>query len=84
MAMRRGYLEFESLRFLPAEVLIGEVTVLSSLEVDWLGQVELLDNDTRSQIEVVVYDLDKLIRGSVRGAICIDEDGKWLRNTNGI
>lgn len=60
------------------------MSVLSGLVVNGLGQVELLDNDTWSQIEVLVDDLDKLIAGSVGGAVCIDEDGKWLCNTNGV
>jgi hypothetical protein len=60
------------------------VTVLGSLEVDWLGQVELLDNDTWSHVEVVADNLDKLIRGLVRGTVGINEDGKWLSNTDGV
>jgi hypothetical protein len=84
VAMYGGYLKFESLGLLPAEVLVGEVPVLCGLEVDRLGQVELLDNDTRSQIEVLIDDLDKLIRGFIRGAVCIDEDREWLSNTNGV
>ena len=55
-----GCLEFESLGLLPAEVLVGEVSVLCGLEVDGLGQVELLDNDTWSQIEILVDDLFEL------------------------
>jgi len=55
------HLELESLGLLPGEVRVGEVTVLGSGAVDWLDQVELLDDDTRAQIEVVQNDLDELV-----------------------
>jgi len=42
------HLDCEGLGLLSAEVLVGEVTVLSSLEVDWLSKVKFLDNDTWS------------------------------------
>ena len=61
MPLRRARLELESLWLLPVEVLVGEVAVLGRLVVDWLDEVELLNNDTRSQIEVLVDDLDKLV-----------------------
>lgn len=77
-------LELESLGLLPAEVLVGEVTVLCGLEVDWLGQIKLLDNDTRSKVKVGVDDLDELVRGLGRGTIRINEDGKGLGDTNGV
>ncbi len=41
-------LELELLGLLPGEVLVGEVTVLSGLEVDGVDEVELLDDDTRA------------------------------------
>jgi hypothetical protein len=56
-----GFLPLEGLWLLPAEFLAGEVTVLGSLEVDWLGQVELLDDNTWSQVEVGSDDFDKFI-----------------------
>ena len=79
-----GYLEFESLRLLPAEVLVGEVSVLCGLEVDRLGQVKLLDNNTRSQIEVLVDYLFEFIRGLVGSPVRINVNGEWLGNTNGV
>lgn len=78
------YLKLESLWLLPAEFLVGEVTVLSSLEVDWLGQIKLLDNHTRSQVKVGSDDGNKFIGGLARCAVCINEDGKWLGNTDGV
>jgi hypothetical protein len=39
------------------------VTVLGSLEVDGAGQIQLLDDDTRSEVEVGLDDGDKLIVG---------------------
>lgn len=77
-------LELKSLWLLPTEVLVGEVTVLGGLEVDWLGQVELLDNNSWAEVEVGVDDLDKLVRGSGRGSVGINEDGERLSNTDGV
>lgn len=78
------YLELEGLWLLPAEFLAGEVTVLGSLEVDWLSQIKLLDNDTRSQVKVGSDDLNKFIRGLAGCTICVNEDGEWLGNTDGV
>lgn len=78
-------LELESLGLLPAEVLVGaEVTVLGSLEVDGLGKVKLLDNDTGTHVEVVADNLDEVGRGLLGGAVGVDEDGEGLGNTNGV
>ena len=77
-------LEAQSLWLLPGEALVGEVAVLGSLTVDWVGQVELLDNDTWTHVEVVANDLNKLCRGLVRCAVGLNEDGEWLCDTNGV
>jgi hypothetical protein len=77
-------LDLQHLWLLPREVLVGEVTVLCSLEVDWLGQIQLLDNDTRSHVKVLANDLDQLVAGLVTGSVGLNEEGKWLGNTNGI
>jgi len=78
-------LELESLRLLPAEALVGaEVAVLGSLEVDGLGKVELLDNNTGTHVEVVADDLDKFIGVLLGGAVGVDVDGKRLSDTDGI
>lgn len=60
------------------------MTVLGSLAVDGLDEVELLDDDTRTKVEVVADDLDKLFGALVRGAVGLDEDGEGLGNTNGV
>lgn len=78
-------LELEFLGLLPAEGLVGtEVAVLGSLEVDRVVQVELTDNDTRSKVEVVSDDLDKLLGGLLRGTVGVDVDGERLSDTNGV
>lgn len=80
-----AHLELEGLGLLPGEALVGtEVTVLGSLEVDGLGQVQLLDNDTGAHVEVVADDLDQLIRGLVGGAVGLDEQRQGLSDTNGV
>lgn len=60
------------------------MAVLGGLTVDWLDEVELLDNDTWPEVEVVADDLDELVRRLVGGTVGLDEDGKWLSNTNGV
>lgn len=82
---QRNSLVLELLRLLPAELLVGtEVAVLGSLAVDGLVKVQLTDNDTRSEVEVVTDDLDELFRVLLRGAVRVDEDGEGLGNTNGV
>ena len=78
-------LELEFLGLLPAEGLVGtEVAVLGSLEVDRVVQVELTDNNTRSKVEVVSDDLDKLLGGLLGGTVGVDVDGERLSDTNGV
>jgi len=60
------------------------VTVLGSLEVDGVVQVELTNNDTRSEIKVVADDLDELLGVLLRGAVRVDVDGEGLSDTNGV
>lgn len=75
--------ELERLGLLPAEVLVGaKVAVLGCLEVDGLGEIQLLDNDTRAQVEVVPDDLDELVRRLLRGAVRVDIDGQRLSDAD--
>jgi len=60
------------------------VAVLGRLEVDGVRKVELLDNDTRPQVKVVLDDLHKLIRVLVRCAVSLNEEREGLGNTNGV
>jgi hypothetical protein len=77
-------LELEGLGLLPGEVGVGEVTVLGSLAVDGVDEVELLDDDTRAHVEVGVNDLNKLLGALVRGTVGLNEDGERLGDTNGV
>lgn len=78
-------LKLEGLGLLPGEALVGaKVAVLGRLEVDGLGEVELLDNDTGAEVKVVADDLDKLIRVLLRGAVRVDVDRQRLRDTDGV
>jgi hypothetical protein len=60
------------------------VTVLGRLEVDGVDEVELLDDDTGAEVEVVPDNLNELARGPVRGAVCLDEEGEGLGDTDGV
>lgn len=77
-------LVLERLGLLPGEVLVGEVAVLGGLAVDRLDQVELLDDDTRTHVEILVDDLDKLFGAAVGSAVGLDEDGERLGDTDGV
>lgn len=77
-------LELEGTGLLPAEVLVGEVAILGGLEVDGLSQVKILDNDSRTEIEVGADDGYQLVRGLVRGAVGVNKDGKRLSDTDGV
>ena len=81
---QQAHLDLEGLWLLPGEILVGEVAVLGGLVVDWLDEVKLLDDDTRSKVEVLVDDLNKLFRGLVRRAVGLNEDGQWLGDANGV
>ena len=67
-----------------AAYLVGEVAVLSGLVVDGVGKVEFLDDDTGSQVKVVLDDLHELVRVLVRCTVGLDEERKRLGHTNGV
>lgn len=50
----------EFLGLLPAEVLVGEMAILGRLEVNGFGKIQLLDNDTRSHVKVLLDDVHEL------------------------
>lgn len=77
-------LELKLLGLLPGEALVGEVAVLGGLVVDGVGQVELLDDDTGAEIEVVVDDVNKLVGGLVGGTVGLDEHGEGLGDTDSV
>lgn len=66
-------LENELLWLLPGEVLVGEVAVLRSLVVDGLRQIQLLYDNTRPHIEVLLDDSDK-VDVLLGGTIILNED----------
>ena len=77
-------LQSKLLGLLPLEILVREVAVLGRLEVDRISKVELLDDDTRPQVKVVLDYLDELVGRFVGCAVRLNEDGKRLRNTDGV
>lgn len=79
-----GCLELELLGLLPGELLTAKVTVSSGLLIDGTEQIELLDDDTGTEVKVLTDDLDKLLIGSGTSAVGIDEDGEGLGNTDGV
>jgi len=79
-----GCLELESLGLFPLEALVAEVTILGGLAVDRVGEVEFLDNNTRSKVEVLEDDIDQLSTALVAGAVGLYEEGQWLGNTDRV
>ena len=63
----------ELLRLLPGKFLVGEVAVLRSLLVDGLCEIEFLDNDSWSHIEIRTDNLYQLVRALIRRAVSFDE-----------
>ena len=60
------------------------MTVLGSLEVDGLGQIEFLDDDARPHVEVVPDDFNEFIGGLARRPISLDKKRQWFRDSNGV
>ena len=54
------------------------------LVVDRLHEVQLLDDDTGSHVEVVADDLDELLARLVARAVGLDEQGEGLGHTDGV
>ena len=84
MATRAPRLELEGLGVLPREGRVREVAVLRGLAIDGVGEVELLDDDARPEVEVLADDLDELVGRLERGAVRLDEDGEGLRHADGV
>ena len=84
MILEEANLELELLWLFPGEALVGEVAVLGGLEVDWAGQVELLDDHSWAEVEVGADDLLELIRGVVGSSVGVNVDGGWLSDTDGV
>lgn len=60
------------------------MAVLGRLAVDGLGEVEFLDDDAGSEVEVVEDDADELSGRVVGGAVRLDEHGEGLGDTDGV
>ena len=68
----------------PGETLVAEMTVLGGSAVDGVSEVELLDDYTGPEVEVVMDDLDKFGTGFVAGSVGLDEERQWLGDANGV
>ena len=77
-------LVLESLWLFPSEILVREMTVLRGLVVDWPDQVQLLDDDTRSHVEVLANDGYELFGALVGSAVGFYEERERLSNTDGV
>lgn len=69
---------------LPGVLLVGEVAVRGSLEVDGSSKVEILHKHTGSEVKVLLDDLNELGRRVLGGSVGVNEDGQRLGNTNGV
>lgn len=77
-------LESELLGLLPGELGAAEVTVRRSGLVDGLEKVQVADDRSGAEVEVVLDDLDNLAIRLLAGVVCVDEDRQRLGNTDGI
>lgn len=66
-------LKLERLGLFPGEALVGEVTVLCRLAIDRPSEVEFLDDDARSEVEVALDDLHEFFGRSIGGTVGLDE-----------
>ena len=60
------------------------MTVAGGLGVDGLEEVQLLDDDTGAEVEVLLDDGENLLIGLGTSAVGIDEDRGGLGNTDGV
>ncbi|KAH3664772.1 hypothetical protein OGATHE_003587 [Ogataea polymorpha] len=58
--------------------------IINVLEVDWSSQIKLLDQDTWSQVEVLVHNGDQLLRGKLGGSVRVNVDRKRLGHTDSV
>lgn len=82
--LKKASLQLQFFWLFPRVLLVSEVTVGSGLEIDWSGQIQLLDNDTWSQVEVVSDDLNQLLGVELGSTVGLNVDGQWLSNTDGV
>ncbi len=60
------------------------MAILGGLEVDRLREVQLLDDDTGTHVEVLANDFDQLVGAFVGGTIRLDKEREWLGDTDGV
>ena len=77
-------LELERFGLFPGEALVGEMTVLCRLAIDWSGEVKLLDNNTRSEVEVTLDGLYEFFGRPIRSTVGLDEHGQRLGDANSV
>jgi len=60
------------------------MSVLGSLVVNRVGQVEVPRNSCRLEIEILAYNLLQLVCGKLAGPEGIDKNAQGLRDANGV
>ena len=80
------FLHFEGLFEFPCEAFFSsaEVPVLCSLGELWLSEVEILDNLTRTEVEVLVDNGEDFLVGLLAGAVSVDSERQWFGNADGV
>jgi len=74
----------------PGEVRVvsAEVAVGSGLLQDWSAEVQVTDDSSWAKVKVVLDDLSdlliSLLGSGEASAVCVHEDGQWVRDTDGI
>jgi len=69
---------------LPSELLPAKVAVARGLAVDGVLEVQVLDDAARTQVEVVLDDLQQLLLGVLGGAVVKHSDRNGLCHADGV
>jgi len=78
------YSKLQGLGLLPGELLPSEVSVASGLVVDGLPEIELLDDVSGAEVEVLLDDVKDLSVALLASSVGVNVDGKGISNTNSI
>lgn len=71
-------------KYVPGELITTKVTVAGGLGVDGLEEIQLLDDDTGTEVEVPLDDGEDLLVRLGTGTVGVDKDGGGLGNTDGV
>lgn len=78
------YLHLQLFSLFPAELWAAEMAVSGCSLIDWLLEVQISDNDSRSEVKVLLDDPQNLAVWAHTGAVTAHKDGQGLRHSDSI